>query len=247
MPLYHLRRQFADIAARYDPAGVQNGEFLGYGANEVQILLDEENRAIAFRGNALDDRFDLLDYRRLQSFRRLIHEQQFRLLDQRPRNRELLLLPPRKRTAFLPDDRLQRRKVVEHEARYFLGLALAEQRDVDVFGNGDVGNDIPALRHVADAEPSPAVRFELGDLGAVELDRTDRWWVHASDAAQQRSLAGAVAAQNSKQFAIGHLQRDAVQDVARSIERVDVANLQCHWNLPFPKYTRRTVSLFMTS
>ena len=34
------------------------------------------------------------------------------------------------------------------EIRHLLGLSLADQRDVDVLGNSNVGNDVAALRHV---------------------------------------------------------------------------------------------------
>ena len=92
-------------------------------ANEIQILLDQENRAIALRRDALDDRLDLFDDRRLQSFGRLVHQQQLRLLHQRPRDCELLLLAARQRAAFLADQRrFKRREVVEDETRDFAGL-----------------------------------------------------------------------------------------------------------------------------
>src|SRR5579872_873886 len=248
MPLHDIGRELTDIAAGDDPAGFQNRELLRNGSDKVEMLFDQEDGAVPLRRDALDDRLDLLHDRRLQTLRRLVHQQQFRFLDQSSGDCQLLLLTPGKSTALLVDDAAQRREIFEHEVGHLLALtALSEQGNVDVLRNGDVGNDFPALRHIADAEPGAAVRFKAGDLHSVERDRADRRRVDAGDAAQQRRLSGAVAPEHGEQFAVGHVQRYAVQDMARSVECVDFANLQRHWNLPFPKYTRRTVSLFITS
>ncbi len=87
--------QFANVTACDNPASFEDRKLLGDRTNEIQVLFDQKNSAITFRRDAFDNRLDLFDHRGLQSFRRLIHEKKLRLLNQRPRNRELLLLAAR--------------------------------------------------------------------------------------------------------------------------------------------------------
>ena len=78
------------------------------------------------------------------------------------------------------------------------------------------------------------MRFERGDLGAVELDRSAFRRVDAGDAAQKRGLAGAVASKNGKEFAIGYFQRNAVQDVAGAVKRSILLTCSVTGTWPFP-------------
>ena len=60
MLLHNGGCQLANVATGYNPPRIQNCEFLGDGADKVQILLYEENGAITFRRKAFDDWLNLL-------------------------------------------------------------------------------------------------------------------------------------------------------------------------------------------
>ena len=60
--------EFINAALDNDASSVEDRKILHGIANEIQILLDEENRTGLIAGDLLDDLVDLLDYRGLQAF-----------------------------------------------------------------------------------------------------------------------------------------------------------------------------------
>ena len=72
------------------------------------------------------------------------------------------------------------------------------------------------------------MRLETGDVDPIELDRAASRRRFAGDAAQQRGLAGAVATEHGDQLSIGDLQRDAVENVAGAVKRIDAIEAQHH-------------------
>ena len=85
-------RQGADLVQHGDAAGLQDRETLRHVADELQVLLDQQDRAAPLAMDSLDDVVDLLDDGRLQPFRRLVEQEQPRLLHQRAGDGQLLLL-----------------------------------------------------------------------------------------------------------------------------------------------------------
>ena len=72
--------------------------------------------------------------------------------------------------------------------------ARQHRAHVEVFGDGERGEDLPALGHLADAEIANAMAGQAGDIGALEDDAPGGRAVHAGDGADQRGLSGAVGA-----------------------------------------------------
>src|SRR6516162_1277021 len=62
-------------------------------AREVEILLDEEDRHRAAFDKSADYAFDVLDDLRMNSFGRLVEDEQVRPRDESEGDRQLLLLP----------------------------------------------------------------------------------------------------------------------------------------------------------
>src|SRR6202011_6181616 len=80
--------------------------------------------------------------------------------------------------------------------------------DHDVVEHAHMMKQREALEGAADAEPGPRVRIERGDvLAAIEQLAFGRP-VAARDAVDDRSLAGAVGADDREQFAVVHAKTD---------------------------------------
>ena len=107
--------------------------------------------------------------------------------------------------------------------------ARALERHLQVFFDGQVGEDAAALGHVADAERGDAVGRPVGRRHGRRCARVpSRARRQAHQAAQRRGLAGAVAAEQRDDLAFAHLEADAVQDVALAVEGVQVLGLRAH-------------------
>ena len=73
--------------------------------DEVEVLLDDDERQLVALAQAGEDLADLLDDRRLDAFRRLVEEEQPRHRDQRATEGEDLLLAARERAALAVEER----------------------------------------------------------------------------------------------------------------------------------------------
>src|SRR6202011_2931493 len=62
-------------------------------------------------------------------------------------------------------------------------------------------------------------------------------------AAQGRGLAGAVAAEQRRDLALGDLEADAMQDVALAVEGVQALGGECGAHAALPRYAACTASL----
>ena len=94
--------------------------------------------------------------------------------------------------------------------------------DVEVLHDGEVGEDAPVLRHVAEAEPGDAVRRQPLDVAgrgtrSLALARPHQ----AHDGLHRRRLAGAVAAEQGHHLAAPTSSDDAVQDVRAAVAGVE--------------------------
>src|SRR5262249_59584526 len=83
-------------------------DVLGHAPDDGEVLLDEQHRALL--ADALEGAGDLGDEELYESLRRLVHEQDPVLVQERPRYREHLLLPARERAGGLPAALLQLRE-----------------------------------------------------------------------------------------------------------------------------------------
>ena len=75
-----------------DPAVDHDRHFFGDRGGDPDILLDDKDADVAFRTEIEQNFLDSLDDHRGQAFGRLIHDEQTRVEQERPRNGEHLLL-----------------------------------------------------------------------------------------------------------------------------------------------------------
>ena len=89
-----------------------------------------------------------------------------------------------------------------------------QQRQFDIFGGGENGNQIKGLKNEADVLVAPVgeLRFvELGYVHALHETFAAGRSVHAGDDVEQGRFAGAGRPHERKKFARGDVQRDAVK------------------------------------
>src|SRR5581483_9668927 len=99
-------------AGKHDAPGVEDVRAVGESDRTRGRLLDEEDRA-TFRSQLLERLEDEIDHERRKTERRLVEQDQSRPADQRPRDRELLLLPSREASGRGLDVGLQDREPAE--------------------------------------------------------------------------------------------------------------------------------------
>src|SRR5258706_386738 len=85
-------------------------------------------------------------------------------------------------------------------------------RKMEILGHGQAGEDVAVLRDVADAAPDDPVRREAGQLLVAETDRAAPA-DEPENRAQRRRLADAVASEQRRDAALGHVERHALQNV----------------------------------
>jgi hypothetical protein len=144
--------------------------------------------------------------------RRLVEQQELRVEEQRPADRQHFLLAARKLAAFVVAPLVEtREELVDAGWRPRPGPL---QRHQKILLDGEVRENPPALRHVADAESRDPERRPVGGRLIEDGDRTAARRRQPHDAAQGGCLAGAVAAEQCDELAFAHLESDIVQDVA---------------------------------
>src|SRR3989338_1708841 len=149
------------------PDHVAVGEPLG----EVEVLLDQEDGQPQLALDAAERLLDLQDDRGLDALGGLVQHPELWPRQERPPDREHLLLAAREHAPLAREQRPERREQLERLLDAARAPA-AEQRHPEVLGDREVGEDLAALRDVADARAHPPVGRPRGDVGAVEPDAT---------------------------------------------------------------------------
>src|SRR5262249_44729183 len=116
----------------------------------------EQHGEAELRLDTTDRFFDLEDDRGLNPLRRLVENQELRAHQERAPDGEHLLLAAGQHAALAGEKSAQRGEQLEHVVHAIRSPA-AELTDSEVFLNGEVREDLAALRHVADAGPRAAV------------------------------------------------------------------------------------------
>ena len=208
--------QLVGGAGQRHPPDLERDGVLGDPQCHRRVLLDDDDRG-PLLVDLFDDRPDAADHLRREAQRRLVEQQELRAGHQRPADREHLLLPAGEqpgacvaRSASTGNSSGRARGPRSHPrvARQPAGPQVLLDghpgEDLASLGNRD---DAPA-HHERRVEPVDALTLEGdlagGDGAAVQLQR-------AGDRAQQRGLAGAVAAQHGEHGVVGHLDVDVLE------------------------------------
>ena len=128
-----------------------DADAFGHGAGYADVLLDHQNLDAALLSQADEHVFDLLNDDGSQAFRRLIHDKQFRVQQERPRDGEHLLLAARQLRAAVG---FPFRKSWESRINPFPRPRAALAADqAKVFIDRERRPKSPPLRNVTDAQP----------------------------------------------------------------------------------------------
>ena len=145
---------------------------------------------------------------------RLVHQHDARFCRQRPRDADALALAAGQ---FMRQAVAVLRAVEPHQIEQFvdprgdLGRRRAEQfwRDPDIVGDAHMRKQPAALEHIADAAAQPN-RIGGADVLAFDRDAAAVGVDQPVGQPQQRGLAGAGAADDGEELALGDLERDVV-------------------------------------
>src|SRR5260221_7893319 len=210
-----------------DLAALHDREVVGELAREVEILLDEEDRHVAARGELADHRGDVLDDRGLDALGRLVEDQQARLHDQRRGNGELLLLAARE-IASAPRQHAAQHREERVDIVGYRALAARQRRKpgLQVFQHRKTREDLAALWHQGEPMTRTLVRRKCGEIDAVPLDAAAPDRLQTEDRTQQAGLADAVAAEQAGHRPFRRSDADATQRLAGAVEEIDTLDRQ---------------------
>ena len=187
-------------------------------AHDAEVLLDEQHRRQL--GEPLEHAGDVGDERGRETLRRLVDEQHAVVVQERARDRDHLLLAAGERSGALLPALLELREELVDEVVARLCVALGE---AEVLCDREAGEDVAVLRHVADAAADDPMRRHAGELLVAEADGAAPV-DEAEDRAQRRRLADAVASEQSRDAALRHVERHALQHVRLPEIDVQVAD-----------------------
>ena len=163
----------------------------------------------------------------IETRRRLVENQELRIVDERARKRQATLHAARQCANLCA--RATRESGELEQSRY----AHVERRAVDleipavdaqIFGDGEIGIEIVDLRDHTDAYACLACRLGHGpanhlDRAAVRIDQPEA-------AAQRRRLAGAVGSQQAEAFAAPNVERQATHDLVFAVAFAQIVDAQ---------------------
>src|SRR5207302_10245433 len=138
----------------------------------LRALLDQEDgeAAVADRRQGLEDH---VDEARRETERRLVQQQHLRIRDQRPGDRQLLLLPARERAGLappeVPDDRAEVVDALEVRVEIASG-SPSGKAETEVLVDGELTEDAAALGHERDAGAGDVLRPAADDRPPVQPD-----------------------------------------------------------------------------
>src|ERR1700694_1609918 len=233
MPMDHFIAKFSYRAGHNNLPFLHHGEAVRRLARKQDILLNQNDRQADLPVEANDDGFDFLDDGRLDAFVRFIEQDDLRIGGKRTRDRELLLLGTGKNAAGALEIVHEIWKQLRDQLRNLpLAVRARERAHQNIFPDGEIGNDLAALRNVGYAGAGAAESRMLSDFGSVETDLPFHPVGETHQRFEQRGLSGAVAAEHCRHLPYRYIQANRMQNVAAVIITVDVSQLE-HQPIPF--------------
>ena len=199
---------------------MEHADPLGDREHHVHVVFGEEQREATLASDALDQRDGLARLRGRHPRRRLVEEEQVGLTGQREPQLELLLVAVREEAAHLAGlvleaDGLEHgvgfvaKETLDPREEAQATAAVRDERRLHVLEHGEPREDVGALERAADAEPADVVRRQAGDVAPVQDDGAGVGAQVAGDQVEERRLARAVGADDRRDLAAGHAERDA--------------------------------------
>ena len=197
-----------------DLAALQDQHPVGKRADEVEILLHQQDRQAPVLAQLQQRLFDLLDDAWLDAFRRFVEQKQPGIGHQPARQREKLLFSAGKRTAFAVEQPADAGEACQHAVERLLlatALAMVVPGEPEVLAHCQLRENAAPLRDIAEPALGTLVRLQPRDVFSVKRDRTAACRQKAHDRLEQCRLAHAVMAENADDLAVIDMKVDAVQ------------------------------------
>ncbi len=193
----------------------------------LDVLVDHQH-ALPFAAQAGEAGPYLLADQWGEPFGGLVENQQARVGDQRPADRQHLLFAAGKLAAEVLRAFAQAREQVVDAGRRprrphtpAVGVE-GDQMLVD----GEIGEALPAFRNQRDAGAADAVRPPAGDVLAGKANAAGPDRLQTADGAQGRRLAHAVAAEQGRRLPLGHGETEAKQHLAGAVGDLEAGNFE---------------------
>src|SRR5882672_5411638 len=195
---------------------------------EGDVLLDQEDGEAALVQDADGMQYLLHDQRR-EAERGLVEHDQLGVAHQAAADGEHLLLAAGERAgelvAALAEAREHGEDVLEG-AHGPVASAWKERSHLEVLEHAQAGEDLPALRDLADAEVADRMRFQALDGIVLEENASAAGRLDAGDGANERGLAGAVRADDGDDLALRYLERDVGEGLGISVVQIQILDLK---------------------
>ena len=198
----------ARLADLLQPASVHDADAVGHAEGFFLVVRDEHRRDTDGSLNLANGAPQLLANFRVERTERLVEQQHARLVRERARECDALLLAARqlaRQAMVVTFERNELQQLRAPPAPLSAAHAAGTQRELDVVGHRHVAKQRVVLEHEADfALPRPQVR----DIAAVQHDAAMIDRRETRNGAQQRALAAARRAEQHEQLAVLDLRRD---------------------------------------
>jgi len=194
------------------------------GAGEVVILLHQENGHFPRFRQTADGPLDVLDDGGLDTFRRLIQNQELGPHGQGPTDGQLLLLTAGEVAATPVQHLFQDREHGENPLWDFAVARAGGQAHEQVFFHRQARENFPALGHVADACLGPLMGGQGSDVPFPEGNAPGFGGQQAHEAFEQGGFAHPVAPQEGGHLAHGNFEIQAPENMATPVVLVQVLN-----------------------
>ena len=161
--------------------------------------------------------------------RGLVEHDELRRAHEAAADREHLLLAARERPGRLPAALGEPREQREHPLAILRALAPCARQhgaDLEILVHAESGEDLPALRDLADAEIAHAMARQATDFGPAEADAAASRTMQAGDGLDQRGLAGAVGADDGDDRSRVDRERNAVERLGIAVEQIELLHEQ---------------------
>ena len=207
------------------------GDFGG----KCHVLFHQQDTHAALTQRA-DGAHDLLDHQRRQPGGRLIQNQQLRLQQQCPRQRNHLLFASTHEINRIVDalaqEREQRQRVFDTEAMLSRrDGARAQRAERQVLAGGHIAEQVAAFKHHTDPTPHALVCRQSRDVRPLMQDAPGSRRHQSAQRGHQRALARAVGADHGHGFSGSNAQRHIAQHrnfAVTGSEIFDVHHVELH-------------------
>src|SRR3989442_355805 len=212
-------------------------------AREFQVLLHDEDRASTLLLDPREDGRDLLDDRGLDALGRLVQQEQRRVGHQGSRDGELLLLAAAEVAPPLVQHHGQGREQRKDVVDRFPARRLPPRAQHEVLADREPGEDLAALRDVADPQARALVRWTPRDVTILPRDAAASRRQEADDRLEQRGFPHPVPAHDADDLAPADCHANVGQHPALAVVDVDPIHAQHHasaFTWPRPRYALTT-------